>query len=65
MVYIKRFDLLNVQVDGLVMGASLAIFVANPWLKEYEFALKQEITARTEIQLANDKNGSCHFAEGN
>ena len=41
------------------MGASLAVILANLWLKEYEFALRQEITVGTEIQQINDKNGLC------
>ena len=41
------------------MGASLAVILANLWLKEYEFALRQEIPVGTEIQQINDKNGLC------
>ena len=48
-----------VQVDGLAMGASLAVILANLWLKDYEFALRQEIAVGTEIQQINDKNGLC------
>ena len=44
-------------IDGSAMGASLAIILANLWLKEYEFALRQEIPVETEIQQINDKNG--------
>ena len=45
------------QVDGLAMGASLAVILANLWLKEYEFVPRQEIPVGTEIQPVNDKNG--------
>ena len=48
-----------VQVDGLAMGASLAVILANLWQKDYEFALRQEIAVGTEIQQYNDKNGLC------
>ena len=48
-----------VQVDGLAMGASLAVTLANLWLKEYEFALRQEKPMGLEIQPMNDKNGCC------
>ena len=56
-VYFKCNDSCYVQVDGSAMGASLAIILANLWLKEYEFALRQEIPVETEIQQINDKNG--------
>ena len=39
------------------MGASLAVILGNLWLKEYEFALRQEVPVGTEIQQFNDKNG--------
>ena len=49
-----------VQVDGLAMGASLAVILADLWLKKYEFALGQEIPVGTEIQQTNEKkNGLC------
>ena len=46
-----------VQVDCLAMGASHAVILANLWLKEYEFVLRQEIKVGTEIKQTNDKNG--------
>ena len=49
----------EVQVDGLAMGESLAVIRANLWLKEYEFALRQETPVGTEIQQVIDKNGLC------
>ena len=49
----------EVQVDGLAMGESLAVILANLWLKEYEFALRQETPVGTEIQQVIDKNGLC------
>ena len=58
-VYFKCNDSRYVQVDGLPMGASLAIILANLWLKRYEFALRQDIPVGTDIQPMNDKNGLC------
>ena len=58
-VYFKCNASWYVQVDGLAMGASLAVILANLWLKEYEFAPRQEIPVGTEIQQINDKNGLC------
>ena len=56
-VYFKCNDSWYVQVDGLAMGASLAVILAISWLKEYEFALRQEIPVETEICQIKDKNG--------
>ena len=42
-VHFKSNGLWYVQKDGLAMGASLAIILANLWLKEYEPALKKEV----------------------
>ena len=58
-VYFKCNDSWFVQVDGLAMGSCLAVILETLWLKEYEFALKQEIPVGTEIQQINDKNGLC------
>ena len=58
-VYFKCYDIWYVQIDGLAMGASLAVILANLWLKEYEFALRQKIPVETEVQQINDKNGLC------
>ena len=60
-VYFKCNDSWYVQDAGLAMGASLAVILANLWLKEYEFALRQEMPVGTEIQQNNDKNGLCPF----
>ena len=49
-IYFKCNDSWYVQVEGLAMGASLAVFLANLWLKEYEFALRQEIPVGTKVQ---------------
>ena len=62
-VYFKCNDSWYVQVDGLAIDASLAVILANLWLNEYEFALRQEIPMGTEIQQINDKNGF-HVAAG-
>ena len=64
-VHFKGNDLWYVQIDGLAMGASLAVNLANLWLKKYEFALRQEMPVETEIQPMNDKNGCTHVAAGN
>ena len=58
-VCFKCNDSWYVQVDGLAMGASLAVILANLRLKEYEFAQRQEIPVGTEEQQINDKNGLC------
>ena len=58
-VYFKCNDSWYVQVDGLAMGASLAVILANLWLKEYEFALRQQIPVGTGVQQVNDRNGLC------
>ena len=57
-IYFKFNDSWYVQMDDSTMGASLAVILANLWLK-YEFALRQEIPVGTEIQQINDKNGLC------
>ena len=54
-VYFKCNDSWYVQIDGLAMGASLAVILANLWLKKYEFALRQETPVGTEIQQINDQ----------
>ena len=58
-VYFKFNVSWYLQVDGLAMGGSLAVILANLWLKEYEFPLRQEIPMGTEIQQINDRNGLC------
>ena len=42
-VHFKSNGLWYVQKDGLAMGASLAVILANLWLKEFEPALKKEV----------------------
>ena len=49
-VYFKCYDSWYKQVDCFAMGASLAVILANLWLKEYEFALRQEIPVGSEVQ---------------
>ena len=63
-VYLKCNDSWYVQVDGLAMGASLAVILAKLWLKEYKFALRQEVPVGTEIQQINDKTVCAHVAAG-
>ena len=58
-VFFKCNDSWYVQVDGLAMGASHAVILANLWLKEYEFALRQQIPVGTGVQQINDRNGLC------
>ena len=58
-VYCKCNGSWYVQVDGLAIGASLAVILVNLWLKEFEFALRQETPVGTEIQQINDTNGLC------
>ena len=63
-VYFKCTNSWYVQVDGLAMGVSLVVILANLWLKEYDFALRQEIPVGMEVRQINDKNGLCHVAAG-
>ena len=55
----KCDDSWYVQIDGLAMGASLAVILAHLWLNENEFAFRQEIPVGTEIQQINDQNEFC------
>ena len=41
-VHFKCNALWYVQKDGLAIGASLAVILANLWLEEYEPALKKQ-----------------------
>ena len=52
-VHFKCNDLWYVQKDGLAMGASLAVILANLWLKEYEPALKKEVPKLTVLNEVN------------
>ena len=60
-VHFKCNGLWYVQKDGLAMGASLAVILANLWLKEYEYALMKEVPALT--QLNENRNGLCPDCE--
>ena len=52
-VLFKCNGLWYVQKDGLAMGASLAIKLANLWLKEYEPALKKKVPKLTVLYEGN------------
>ena len=52
------------QLMFLAMGASLAVILANLWLKEYEFALRQEIPVGTEVKQIKSKTSCAHVAAG-
>ena len=52
-VHFKCNDLWYVQKDGLAIGASLAVILANLWLKEYEPALKKEVLKLTVLSEGN------------
>ena len=52
-VHFKCNVLWYVQKDGLAMGASLAVKLANLWLKEYEPALKKEVPKKTVLSEGN------------
>ena len=51
------------QKDGLAMGASLAIILANLWLKQYETALSSDFLEMFLPQ--KDLNGICHECKKN
>ena len=52
-VHFKCNGLWYVQKDGLAMGASLAVFFSNLWLKEYEPALQKEVPKLTVLSEGN------------
>ena len=52
-VHFKCNGLWYVQKDGLAMGASLAVILANLWLKEYEPALQKEVQKLTVLSEGN------------
>ena len=52
-VHFKCNGLWYVQKDGLAMGASLALILADVWLKEYEPVLKKEVPKLTELNEGN------------
>ena len=56
-VNFKCSGLWYVQKDGLAMGASLAVILANLWLKEYETALKKELPKLTVLKKDNKAEG--------
>ena len=56
-VHFKCNGLWYVQKDGLAMGASLAVLLANLWLKEYEPALMKEVPKSTVLK--EDKKKVC------
>ena len=42
-VHFKCNEAWYAQKDGLAMGASLAVILANLWLKQYETALSRDV----------------------
>ena len=52
-VHFKCNGLWYVQKDGLTMGASLAVILANLWLKEYKPAFKKEVPKLTVLSEGN------------
>ena len=52
-VHFKCNGLWYVQKDGLAMVASLAVILANLWLKEYEPALEKELPKLTVLNEGN------------
>ena len=52
-VNFKCNGLWYVQKDSLAMGASLAVILANLWLKEYESTLKKEVRKLTVLSEGN------------
>ena len=57
LVHFKCNETWYVQKDGLAMGASLAVVLANLWLKQYETTLLRDIS---ETFLSEkDLNGIC------
>ena len=52
-VHFKRMGSWYVQEYTLAMGASLAVILANLWLKEYEPALKKEVPKLTVLKEGN------------
>ena len=52
-VSFKCNGLWYVQKDGLAMGASFAVILANLWLKEYEAASKKEVPKLTVLNENN------------
>ena len=63
-VYFKCNDSWYVQVDGLAMGASLAVILANLWLKEYEFAQDKKYRVERRCRKLRTKMAWAHVAAG-
>ena len=56
-VHFKCNGIWYVQLDGLAMGASLAVILANVWMKSFEASLqKTELSKNTS---RSDQNGRC------
>ena len=55
-VHFKCNGLWYIQKDGLAMGASLAVVLANLWLKEYEPALRKEVPKLTVLNEGNKED---------
>ena len=56
-VHFKCKETWYVQKDGMAMGASLSVSLANLWLKQYETALSRDI--REKFLPEKDLNGIC------
>ena len=56
-VHFKCHETWYVQKDGLAKGASLAVILANLWLKQYETALSRDIPEMFSPE--KDLNGIC------
>ena len=52
-VHFKCNGLWYVQRDRLAMGDSLAVILANLWLKDYEIAVKKEVPKLTVLSAGN------------
>ena len=55
-VHFKCNGLWYIQKDGLAMGASLAVVLANLWLKDYEPALRKEVPKLTVLNEGNKED---------
>ena len=61
-VHFKYNGIWYVQSDGLAMGASLAVILADVWMKSFESSLqKPELS---EIFSRSDQNGKCKDCNG-
>ena len=57
-MYFKANDIWYQQTDGVAMGASLAVILANLWLKEYEHMIFSENPSSSDIPVY-DKCPKC------